>query len=108
MARQLKPEESFLTAVLDLAKVRHWFRLHIRPARRANGGWLTPVQGEGEGLPDLLLLRPPRMVIAELKVPPNKTTPAQQAWLEAFRGVPGVEVHEWTPAEWNVIQETLA
>jgi len=37
--------------LLDLIQVTHWHSVHIRPAMRRDGTWISPVAGEGKGYP---------------------------------------------------------
>lgn len=97
-------ETEFLAQVLQLAKLRGWRTLHIRPGRTARG-WRTPVQGDGVGFPDLLLIRGAVLIVAELKVGKNQTTPEQKEWLRAF--LPFAKVRVWTPADWEQIEREL-
>lgn len=53
-----------------------------------------------KGFPDCVLLRPPRLVVIELKVGRNKPTPDQRDWLDAFALIPGVESHLFTDKDW--------
>jgi hypothetical protein len=92
--------------VIELARLHHWKVFHQRPARTAHG-WRTAVQGDA-GLPDLLLLRPPRLIIAELKSALGRVTPDQEAWLQAFALVPDVHVYVWRPADWPAIEAILS
>ena len=46
------------------------------------------------GYPDLTMVRNGRLIFAELKVPPNTSTPAQVAWQEALSNT-GSEVYVW-------------
>ena len=103
-------ENEFQTQVISLARLLGWKVAHFRSVRvqRANGSirWQTPVQGDGAGFPDLILVRGSRLLVVELKVPPNKCTPEQEDWLEAFRNA-GREVFVWTPADWPQIELSL-
>ena len=103
-------EKAFQQQVLDLAKLLGWRVAHFRsvPVMHPGGRitYQTPVQGQGVGFPDLLLIRGGRLLVAELKVPPNKTTPEQDEWLVAFRRA-GIEAFVWTPDCWNRIQALL-
>src|SRR5437763_860370 len=58
-------EAAFTRQVIALARLRGWRAAHFRPGRTARG-WRTPVQGEGVGFLDLVLVRG-RVVWAELK-----------------------------------------
>jgi hypothetical protein len=97
MGRRLRPEESFQSTVVALARLRGWRVYHTYDSRRSNHGW-----------PDLFLCHPAsgRVVVRELKVPPNTVTPEQRAWLEALRAC-GVDASVWTPDDWKFIERTL-
>lgn len=60
-----------------------------------------------KGFPDLVLLRPPRIIFAELKSEGGRTSPEQDQWLGELRQVPGMEVHLWRPADIEYIAEVL-
>lgn len=98
-------EAQFTRMVLRLAWLFGWRSAHFRPGRTKRG-WRTAVMGDGAGWPDLLLLRGPRLVVAELKVGRRKPTPAQLAWLEAF-GAVGAEAYLWHPGDWGEIEKVL-
>lgn len=101
-------ERDFQRQVIGFAKLRGWLVAHFRPARTASGGWRTPVQADGAGFPDLLMVHPARGVLlaVELKVGRNAATDAQVRWLEAFRAA-GVRAEVWTPDQWPQIEEAL-
>lgn len=92
-------ENQLLEAVLSLAKLYNWRTLHIRPARTEKG-WRSPVQGDGKGFPDLLLLKDNRMLVVELKAARGKLTKDQDEWLEAFYWA-DAEIDTWRPADWT-------
>jgi len=100
-------EKEFQSQILELAKLFHWRRAHFRAAR-TKYGWRTPVQADGKGFPDLVLVKPPRLIIAEVKRQDTNPDDHQLEWLNDFAGVPGVEVHTWKPADWDDIVATLA
>ena len=103
-------EKDFQQQVIDLARLLGWRSAHFRSVRvtRPNGScyWQTPVQGDAEGFPDTILLRGSRLVVPELKVPPNTTTPDQEAWLAAFAAA-GAETYVWEPDDFEEIKEVL-
>jgi hypothetical protein len=105
--KKLRPEESFLRAVLAMALLFGWRRAHFRPARTATG-WRTALSGDGKGFPDLFLVNRQlhAKLVAELKVPPNKVTPEQRAWLDDCEAV-GIPAFVWTPADWQEIEYVL-
>jgi thiol:disulfide interchange protein len=88
-------EKQFMAQVLRLAHLCHWRTYHTHDSRRSVAGF-----------PDLVLLRGPRVVVAELKVGRNRPTPAQVEWLESWRAA-GVPAYLWTPAEWGEIEAVL-
>lgn len=87
-----------MQSVVDAARLNGWLVYHTHDSRRS-----------AEGFPDLVMLRLSRMVVAELKTPTGKVTPAQAVWLEAFRDVYDgpIEVFVWRPADWPAIEKTL-
>ncbi|MCJ7829360.1 MAG: VRR-NUC domain-containing protein [Dehalococcoidia bacterium] len=97
-------EEDFLKQVIDLAKLTGWRVAHFRPAQTARG-WRTPVQGDGAGFPDLVLVRE-RVVYAELKSEKGKVSDAQWAWKDALQ-MAGKEIYVWRPSDWDSIVEIL-
>ena len=102
----MQREKDFQRAVIDLARLTGWRVHHTRPALTQRGRWLTPIQGDA-GFPDLVLCRPPRLILAELKRNGARPTPAQRGWLEALQACAGVECYLWTPADWNAVVRTL-
>lgn len=103
-------EQQFTNELLKWAKVYGWRRFHVR---NSGYGGNTQVQGD-KGFPDLVLIRPPRLVFAELKVGKNKVAPEQQAWLTALAEcevepyVPSAEVYTWRPEQWSEILVILS
>lgn len=100
-------EADFQQQVLDLARLYRWRAYHTHDSRRSEPGF-----------PDLVLLRAPRLIFAELKTARGRLTRAQCDWLEdlgqvadagrssrADRG--GVEVYLWRPADLQVIAGIL-
>jgi hypothetical protein len=100
-------EAEFIDQVLQLAKLHGWRRAHFRPARTRKG-YRTPVQGDGKGFPDLVLIHEERglFIAAECKVGNNRASPEQKAWLRAFRSV-GAQTFVWWPKDWAVIVKLL-
>ncbi len=101
-------EAGFQKTVVQFARLRGWRIAHFRPARvmrRGRETYETPVAEDGKGFFDLELVRD-RLVKVELKVKPNKPSPEQLAWLEAY-GKAGVEAHIFYPEDWSKIEEVL-
>jgi hypothetical protein len=99
-------EDQHVAATLGLCRLLHLRTLHIRPARTADG-WRTPVQGDGKGFPDLLIVGENGVLFRELKSRTGKLTADQMAWvgsLTAARQNVGV----WRPADWpDVVRAEL-
>lgn len=104
-------ESSWQATIIEAAQRLGWKVKCNRNVRvqRGDGSthFTTAVGADGVGFPDLLLVRGARLVIAELKVGRNKPTREQEAWLEAFRRVPGVEVYVWRPEDWDEVEGRL-
>jgi len=88
-------EEGWLTAVLECARWCGWLAYHTRDSRRS-----TP------GFPDLMLVRPPRAIAAELKTDRGLLTREQGDWLAGLAGC-GLEVYVWRPVDWPDVRRLL-
>lgn len=99
-------EAQFQSQVIRYAQLHGWRVAHFRPALTRSGRWITPVQADGKGFPDLLLLRKNEQVVVELKVGRNAVSPAQADWLGAFANA-NVPAFVWRPADWPEIEEVL-
>jgi hypothetical protein len=92
-------EADLQSAVIELARLLGWRVAHFRPAQTAQG-WRTPVQADGKGFPDLVLVRRERLVFAELKSARGRTSLEQQGWLAALHGT-AAEVYLWDSLDWT-------
>ena len=103
-------ENDLLTSVLHLAKVTGWRVAHFRSVKtqRPDGStrWLTPVQGDGVGFPDLLMLKGDRGIAWELKSQRGRVPDEQYRWLAALKMV-GFEVSVVRPSDWEYIEKEL-
>jgi hypothetical protein len=118
-------EAGFQAQVIGLARVYGW-RIYHAPDNRPAGRSGKPQRlaaPEGRGFPDLVLVKGPRLIFAELKTRTGRLQPGQEEWLEALREVdkaiiqsceyqgpdqpPSVEAYLWRPADWGLIQATL-
>jgi len=82
--------------VRDVAGLFGWRRYHT---------WLA--KHSPAGFPDEVLIRPPRIVFAELKSDRGKVSDAQAAWIADLERVPGVEVYVWRPDDADTIAQVL-
>lgn len=101
--RRRQPEKAFTSAIKRYAKRGGWLAFHNLHA-----------QGSDPGFLDLILLRPPRLVIAEQKVEGRKTTDWQDVWIAYWQTLAmlagphlTIEVFVWEPADWPEIERIL-
>ncbi len=74
-------ETAFATQVEELLRRFGWERwVHIKPAIMPKGGWASRMNREGKGFLDYLCLRPPRILVIELKDNYEQLTPEQKLW----------------------------
>jgi hypothetical protein len=100
-------EDGFQGWLIDRAHTLHWTVAHFRAARvKGKDGdetWRTPVQADGKGFPDLVLVRD-RVIYVECGKDGKRLSPAQVMWRDALLEA-GAEWYMWTPkdraeAEW--------
>lgn len=89
-------ERDFQRQVLDLAGILGWTAYHPMLSKWSERGW-----------PDLAMVRPPRLVFAELKSEHGRPTPHQERWLALLGACTGVEVFLWRPSDLGRIAEVL-
>ena len=123
----LVKESDFQEWLIGLAHYYRWRIAHFRPARTEKG-WRTAVSGDGKGFPDCVLVRPPRLIIAELKSLTGKLSPEQEVWIrdlgECVRQITlepvkfskpraynklihSLEVYTWRPSDRDLIEDLL-
>ena len=96
MKGTLITEKEFMSQVKDLANIYHWEMYHPFLSK-----WSV------RGFPDITLIRPPRIIFAELKRAKGILSPSQQEWAELLRACPGVEYYLWTPDDFDNILSVL-
>ena len=87
-------ERDLQSACIDLAHLFGYKVAHFRPARTSRG-WRTPVEADGKGFPDLLLIKGTQIKVRELKAGKNKPSQDQKDWLAAFQSA-GIDAGVWT------------
>lgn len=90
-------EAAFQALVIDLMHQHGWWVHHETDSRKTSAGF-----------PDLVATRPPRLLIAELKVKDGAQSEPQRWWGIDLRRCPGVEYRLWRPEDWLDILLTLA
>lgn len=105
---EVRPNEAdFQAVIVETARLSGWRVAHFCAARTKDGSWKTPVTADGAGWPDLCMVRPPRIIFAELKSETGHLRPSQTEWLDVLRLLPQVEVFLWRPSDWDVVVATL-
>jgi len=103
-------EAEWLTTVGDALDYLGWSWIHHRPARRAHGRWHTPTQGNsGKGFPDIVAVRPPRILFLELKRDQGgRVSPEQSEGISNLRAC-GLEAHVVSlPSSWEFLSGLIA
>ncbi len=90
------PERDFLQAVRDYARLMGWADYHTWHSLHSPSGF-----------PDLVLVRPPRVIFAELKSEKGQVSSSQEVWLKLLQNCPGVECYLWRPSDWEQIVRIL-
>jgi hypothetical protein len=91
-------EKDLQKLVEELAEWNGWKYYHVPDSRRVTSA----------GFPDLVLVRPPRIIYAELKVGSNKLSPAQLEWKRDLQAC-NLEFYIWRETKTSIerIKETL-
>ncbi len=89
-------EKHFQAQVVELARLSGWLTYHTHDSRHSQAGF-----------PDLVMVRAPRVVFAELKSESGRIRPGQGQWLEALGDSESVEARLWRPSDWPEIEEAL-
>lgn len=112
-------EAAFQRQVIQLAGFYSWRVYHTHDSRRSQAGF-----------PDLVLVRGPELIFAELKTDTGRVRPEQQEWIRALQAVsaavtlevdaanaaqaaprarpPAVDVYLWRPADFDELHARLA
>lgn len=85
-------ERDYQAQIVTLARTLGYRVKHDMPGRTKSGKWVTPVTEEG--WPDLVMWRPPRILMAEIKGGRTPLTDIQHATILELRAC-GLEVYVW-------------
>lgn len=90
-------EVQYQAWIVERALEHGWaHQFHVRRAQ-VKGVWLTNTSTPG--VPDLWLLRPPHLVVLEVKKWGGRPSPEQLAWIAGLQQVPGVEAFVVDPTD---------
>lgn len=96
--RPVASEGDLLVAVIDLCRHNGLLVAHFRAAQAKTGRWITAVQGDGKGYPDLTICGPGGLMFRELKSASGWVKPDQRVWLDALAGA-GMDAAVWKPRD---------
>ena len=86
-------EAEWMVTVGKALDLTGWAWIHHRSGCRANGKWTTPTQGNSsKGFPDVVAIRPARVLWIEVKTNRGRATPERKVWIERLRAS-GQEAH---------------
>lgn len=89
-------ERDFQGEVLAAARLLGWRCYHTLDSR-----------GSAAGFPDIVAVRGPRLIMAELKRQKGTVSDAQQAWLDDLAKVETLDTFLWRPSDWPAVEEAL-
>jgi hypothetical protein len=81
-------EAQLQKTVIAMAKQFGWKVAHFGRAQGREGRWITPVQADGAGFPDLFLVRKRLAMCLELKAKGRKPSAEQVEWIDALNETP--------------------
>ena len=90
-------EKEWQSQVQEVCGLHGWLMYHTYNSRRSVAGF-----------PDLVLVRPPRVIFAELKVKKGKLSNPQKFWQKELIECPGIEYYVWRPSDLDSIEEVLS
>lgn len=90
-------EKELQRKIVKLARLHEWRIAHFTATRTSSGVYLTPQSGD-KGFPDLVLLKPPRLIFVELKSARGWVNFEQATWLNSLEAC-GVEQYVWRPKD---------
>ena len=92
-------EEDWQQQIINYAKQRGWIVYHTRDSRRST-----------HGFPDLVLVRPPRVIFWECKTEDekrSKPSPDQEVWIRKLKLCRQVYADFIRPHHWDDIEKAL-
>lgn len=80
-SREALPSEAQIQATLaETARSLGFLVAHFRAGRTSKGSWLTPVEYDGAGFPDLVIAGYGRVFFVEVKGPTGRLSANQERW----------------------------
>jgi len=102
-------EKDFQAQIVKQAQIAGWRVFHVGDSRkmvkRGNAKFMVG-DALAKGFPDLLLVKPPCILVIEVKRELGKTTPEQDEWLADFDAC-GIVTGVARPSDWEAIVALL-
>ena len=89
-------EADFQRQVVAAARMLGWECYHTFDSRHSEAGF-----------PDCVLVKPPRILFAEIKSEQGQLSSAQMRWLNTLRECPGTAVYLWRPSDMDAAIRVL-
>jgi hypothetical protein len=83
-------EDDLKRTVIDMCHTLGLLVAHFRPAQIRPGVWVTPVEADGAGFPDMVIVGPGGVLFWELKSATGPVSTDQAKWLTALLGAGAV------------------
>jgi VRR-NUC domain len=99
-------EKAFQKQIMDLARMYGWRVAHFSDSRKQVKPGVFVGDADAAGFPDLFLIRPPEILVIEVKKELGKTTDIQEEWLADFRAC-GIEAFVARPSTFDEILARL-
>lgn len=91
-----KTEAEYQAWIVRLARANGWLVYHTYNSMKSDKGW-----------PDVVLCKPPRLCIWEVKSAKGKPTPEQEVWVKALKEC-GEDAQVVYPCDWRAVEATLS
>ena len=90
-------EKAFMDTILQAAEIYGWFAYHTYDSRRSTAGF-----------PDLVLIKPPKVIFLEVKREKGRLTVAQAGVLAMLEDCSEVQAAVVRPSDWAQVVEWLS
>lgn len=98
-------EAVYQAVIVKVARHHGWHVVHTYRTKVGPGQWRTATTENG--VPDLMLMRPPSLVFLEVKAQKGTAAPEQIAWIADAQACTGVEAYIVRPTDWSSVAELL-
>ena len=105
-------EKDLLAYVIEYAQAKNWRVAHFRPGmtsrvdKQGRPIWVTPVQADGKGFPDLAMVRGDGLIFAELKSENGVLSIEQAEWMKILQSA-GQRFYVWRPSDRDALERVL-